>query len=86
MVVYRVDLLDEQGKVSISGSLSYPTDREVLRAAAKVIGHHRAVEVWDQTRVVGQLAAKDCERLNLRTARPKYNPRPAALPRTAMTG
>jgi DNA-binding transcriptional regulator/RsmH inhibitor MraZ len=86
MVVYRVDLLDEEGKISVSGSLVYPNDRAVLRAAAKVIGHHQAVEVWDHTRVVGQLAARDCERLEHWTARLKPKPRPTAAARTAMTG
>jgi hypothetical protein len=86
MVVYRVDLLDGEGKVSVSGSLVYANDQEVLRAAAKVIGRHRAVEIWDHTRVVGQLAAIDCERLKHRDARLKPDARPAALPRAAMTG
>jgi hypothetical protein len=66
MVVYRIDLLDEEGRISTSGSLAYRNDRDVLRAAAKVIGHHQAVEVWHHTRVVGRLAAQDCERLEHR--------------------
>jgi len=86
MVVYRVDLLDGEGKTSISGSLVYPNDREVLHAAARMIGRHHGVEIWDDTRVVGQLAARDCERLEHWTARLKPKPRPTAAARTAMTG
>jgi hypothetical protein len=86
MVVYRVDFLDEEGGVSISGSLVYRKDREVLHAAAHVIGHHQAVEVWDYTRVVGRLTAKDCERLRQRAARHRPDPHLAAVVRTVMTG
>jgi hypothetical protein len=86
MVVYRIDLLDEEGRISTSGSVVYPDDREALRAAAEAIGQHRAVEIWDQTRVVGQLTAVDCARLKQRTARPSPDPRRAGDARTEMTG
>jgi len=83
MVVYRIDLLDAEGRISRSGTLDYGNDRDALHAAARVIGRHHALEIWDQNRVVGQLTAKDCERLKRRPARPRPD---AAIARTAMTG
>ena len=84
MVVYRIDLLDDEGRTTISGHVVYPTDREVLHAAARTIGKHHALEIWDYTRVVGQLTAHDCKRL--RAARQRPHLRPAAVAGTAMSG
>lgn len=86
MVVYRIDLLDEDGRISLSGTLDYGNDRDALRAAARVIGRHPALEIWDDTRVVGQLTARDCEQLKRRTARPGRGGGVTAVARTAITG
>lgn len=86
MVVYRIDLLDEEGRISLSGTLDSGNDRDALHAAARVIGRHHALEIWDQTRVVGQLTAKDCDQLKRRPARPGPDAGVAAIARTAMTG
>ena len=83
MVVYRIDLLDAEGRISRSGTLDYGNDRDALHAAARVIGRHHALEIWEHTRVVGQLTAKDCERLKRYPARPRPD---AGIARTAMTG
>jgi DNA-binding transcriptional regulator/RsmH inhibitor MraZ len=83
MVVYRIDLLDEEGRISLSDTLDSGNDRDALHAAARVIGRHHALEIWDQTRVVGQLTAKDCERLKRHPARPRPD---VGIARAAMTG
>jgi DNA-binding transcriptional regulator/RsmH inhibitor MraZ len=82
MVVYRLDLLDAEGRIALSGTLDSGNDRDALHAAARVIGRHHALEIWDQNRVVGQLTAQDCKRLKRHPARPES----VAVVRAAMTG
>lgn len=53
MITYRIDLLDDEGKISSSGRVVCRNDQEALRAAAPMIGSHQALEIWDHTRVVG---------------------------------
>ena len=60
MAIYRIDFLDHDGRVRCSRRAVHQDDREVLRAAARLIGRHQAIEVWDYMRVVGQLTAEEC--------------------------
>jgi hypothetical protein len=69
MVVYRIDWLDDEGRIARSEDVVSPDDREVLRAGARLIGGHRAVEVWERTRVVGQLTAEECRLIQAGIAR-----------------
>jgi hypothetical protein len=65
MVVYRIDFLDYEGRAVSSRRAVHDRDAEVLRAAARLIGRHHAIEVWDNTRVVGQLTAADCRAIQV---------------------
>ena len=62
MIVYRIDLLDNEGKISSSERVVRRNDQEALRSAARMIGHHKALEIWDHTRVVGQVTSEECRR------------------------
>jgi hypothetical protein len=69
MIVYRIDLLDNEGKISSSERVVRQNDQEALRSAARMIGHHKALEIWDHTRVVGQVTSEECRRFKRRPAR-----------------
>jgi len=71
VIVYQIDFLDDNGKISSSERIARRNDQEVLRAAARMIGRHQALEVWDDTRVVGQVTWEECSRLKHRSARPR---------------
>jgi len=68
MAVYRIDFLDDEGRISNSRRANHPDDRVALRAAAHLIGRHQAIEVWDHLRVVGQLTAEECRFIQVRVA------------------
>jgi hypothetical protein len=68
MIVYRIDLLDNEGKISSSERVVRRNDQEALRSAARMIGHHKALEIWDHTRVVGQVTSEECRRFKRRPA------------------
>ncbi|HME27825.1 MAG TPA: hypothetical protein VKI44_41995 [Acetobacteraceae bacterium] len=70
MSVYQVDLLDDEGKVSSSGHVVRRNDKEALRRAARMIGRRQALEIWDDTRVVGQVTWEECWQLKHRSTRP----------------
>jgi hypothetical protein len=57
--VYRIDILDEEGKVGRTAQAICRDDHDALRAAARRIGGHPAVEIWQHTRVVGRVTAKE---------------------------
>jgi hypothetical protein len=78
MTVYRIDRLDDEGKITRSARLVRGNDQETLRAAARMIGRHRAREIWDHTRVVGQVTWEECWRLKRRSAT-EIRPRPPAV-------
>jgi hypothetical protein len=73
MPIYRIDFLDDEGKTRSTGRVDCRDDQEVLRAAAQVIGDHPALEIWDHTRVVGQLTAEECRRLKGQFVRLRTN-------------
>jgi hypothetical protein len=66
MIVYQIDLLDDEGKISSSGRVACRNDQKALRAAARMIGRHQALEIWDDTRVVGQVTWEECRRIKHR--------------------
>jgi hypothetical protein len=80
MITYRIDLLDGEGKISSFGRVICRDDQEALRAAAWMIGRHQALEIWDHTRVVGQVTSEECSRLKDRSSRPRriLVPQPSA--------
>jgi len=82
MITYRIDLLNDEGKISSSGRVVCRNDQEALRAAARMIGCHQALEIWDHTRVVGQVTSEECWRLKHRSARPRriLVPQPSHAP------
>jgi len=72
MVAYRIDFLDHEGRIRRSTRVVCQDDREALRAVVGRIGRHRAIEIWDHTRVVGQLTAEECRSIAIcGTGRPE---------------
>ena len=69
MTVYRIDYLDDAGRITSSEDLVFRDDREVLRGSARRVGSHQAIEVWNHTRVVGQLTAAECRLIQAGVAR-----------------